>query len=1743
MAKVKLMISQNLASLLQLPDSFGVEYASIDNVRVTVPADIFTASIEITIRGVGVRVRLLEDRLKEDNKATPPDDAKPDLLRRRASPRFASPPPSQQRRSSSGSLDDFLDSLPTAHDIAASYLAEETSEEREQLEAVLHTQPADLQQSVAHSEGSDDEPISGIGTTLALPTFLTGFFKGVGERLKITVQDVTINLDLELSRLSEIKSSKTLDSDALPATISFHLDELDVQELSPESPSPARKPQAQTRPNRASTVTPQGIHKTERRHIEIRGIQASLIAESSAFDDAPSESDDASPIKSANSPIASWSEDGGSLGSGRWAMPKSHERTVNTASDHLYKSEVCRRIPSHLPPTMVPNLVTDEADKFADAEEADELGRSESEFMKDSIGDAIDPPVDALIESDHSPSDSETRSQHLHNALVSFREEKSASTRSLRTSQYSRGHSKAPVTSRQLPHSVTVSDDIPNSSDGNPMPTQPSSPVVAQTLDDLLLSPEEVDPLVESKLFSHEEAESIYLSMVEDTSLTDSEYFPMPGGWGDASVAPARPQRSLASVVYPTKYSPNRSTSELYGAASQAQPPGVVDNLQHAANLAAVAETNGLFTNSTRAVSKSFIHLDRADIWISNDKQTDPEVSPAVFSSSNLDQSTTKDVPGTFSSYASLHDADKPRRSTSSFKHTNLGDRADSQSRTKVTQAPQDNTFEIILGLLAISVDFSICRLLAQVEKRLQSTMASKESKKNRQAKHQDGQKLLSALLEPLRLRIIEVELSLVKHVKAAKVYDLVSADVQTRHSLDASDSILKMNISDLEFRVKDTRTFDQVRLDIRNMKIGFGDATLLAFTSDTNSRTSLRDPKKSKTDVSLTLNRMNETLALDIETRPLVLSADLEQLDQMLESFGGFSGLMELGSSTASDVTTTNHAHKSLGASKSVRFEHGTKDTTEPSHAGSLKLNLRIGGATVALNTLRHSIKLQSSAVKIVSRESLFGVQIDSIRLSGPNIVESNTQEYLIVKLDNTSLKYLNAPEERDLTRLIALLTPSKDKFEDDDDFLLDTLLRQRRKGSVLRLNIAKASTDINDLKVIDVLQQLSADMMKLSAITKFLPEESRPGTLTLVSVNNLRCAVNTDSRVGILNLDFEASEIAHVGSPSLIALSMRRVQAKLDQAFQLVGEVVPCSNIEQQPPMLMARMIGDEMEPTARVKLWNTQLGYNVSILTDLLDQLSTRDNDDIVRGLAASVMTLTDRSMTTSLSPNTSLPPDSFSSESSKIRLDLALRDCAISLEPLDIPSRGIFVLTDARIIAAPPGKEAIETTVSLRRASLLVIDNLSERIEPGLTSFTATSSDSATGSNQTTRLCEQGFVSVTSISQAMIKVNLTRGSDGEHDILDIDFKDELFLLETCADSMQTVSDLLGALKPPLPPTKGQKYRTEITPVQDMMASFTGDAFALQSRTSSEADFTRDEFFEDDLVTDFDDLGDMRSIAPRLPYRSGNLQTSAASKYQAFANKWDSGHNKYIPVTTEELKRAPFRLKVRDMHVIWNLHDGYDWLRTRDKITKAVIDVENRAEERRLRTRRNLEEDTDESVIGDFLFNSIYIGVPLDHDPRELTRQINRNMDDLISETGSQTTNTTVRPSSSQDPRRKRLNLDRSKRHKIAFELGKVSVDVFVFPSGGETQSSIDVRIHDFEIFDLVPTSTWRKFATYMHDAGPREDEKPMIHIEICDVRPVPELTASELVIRVSVKHILRTWLLTPFIGNCFTHAASC
>ncbi|KAJ8119485.1 hypothetical protein ONZ43_g3568 [Nemania bipapillata] len=253
------------------------------------------------------------------------------------------------------------------------------------------------------------------------------------------------------------------------------------------------------------------------------------------------------------------------------------------------------------------------------------------------------------------------------------------------------------------------------------------------------------------------------------------------------------------------------------------------------------------------------------------------------------------------------------------------------------------------------------------------------------------------------------------------------------------------------------------------------------------------------------------------------------------------------------------------------------------------------------------------------------------------------------------------------------------------------------------------------------------------------------------------------------------------------------------------------------------------------------------------------------------------------------------------------------------------------------------------------------------------------------------------------------------------------------------------------------------------------------------------------------------------------------SAGAVIEGTAHRWNSTNNAYDQSNDAKVHKSPLSVRVRDVHFIWKLFDGYDWNHTRDVISKAVYDIEATAIERqakqdRARAGTDMEIVDEETVIGDFLFNSIYIGIPANRDPRELAQAINQELNDNATETESiATTAMTATPNRQGGTYRtkKKLKLNRSKRHKITFELKGINVDLITFPPGsGETQSSIDLRVKDLVIFDHVPTSTWKKFATYNQDAGEREMDASMVHLEILNVKPLPELAAAEIVLKATV-----------------------
>ncbi|EGP90955.1 uncharacterized protein MYCGRDRAFT_83423 [Zymoseptoria tritici IPO323] len=1103
--------------------------------------------------------------------------------------------------------------------------------------------------------------------------------------------------------------------------------------------------------------------------------------------------------------------------------------------------------------------------------------------------------------------------------------------------------------------------------------------------------------LLESRMFSHEEAQSIYMSAV-----MDSPKMAIPGGWGHAGneAEPNVPDSGLSIDGNASGYATPRAQTPKPSADATRTP-----DAHH------------------EMETRQLVHIDTLSISIPSSRATPSDgAETRSLQSQHLAKSVygTRGMPGTFSVYSEL--------TSSRMRGAPTGnDQSNSAYLPELLQssAAQGNTIDVAF----VRIERLICSLRETGDN--QSLAAPNDN---------DG--LIDVIAEQ----------------------DLLTFDHDNRNSSSASQIMLKDSPA--------------IAMDVVRNRVLVN--------------------KRPVTDVTL-------------HTASLNLSVDLTVIDETFDSFGGLSGVLELGSSMLSESAASSPM--SAKAPKGVRFagdSEGSKDL-----GPEVKLNGRINAISVALRGAPCSVHLQTSTTRLVYREVGMIATVDRVSLKGPIVQDPAQPVPIVADLATVRVEFHQQPQDKDLERLLSLLTPSKDKYDNDDDILIDTLLRQRRKGSLLRAAVGDVKFKVESWGCLPTLVALSDELVKLSAVTKYLPEDDRPGLLTLLRIKSGEARFPVNGRFGLLRCTLQDLHLAHVGLPALLAFAIGDMAADQMDGTSLLHALVPSAEVDGLP-MVMARILGDEEEPTVKIKLFNVGVEYSVPVLLDLTDMAENLDANEIVNVIAQSVADLTmdvKGPKLERLSSDLSVPP------AKRTNIKLLVHDSAIGLTPQRLLSKAYFVLTDAYVSTLVPPEDTLSVKLELRKASLFLTDRIL-----GEPSDTVPQTANAVNHTDTTQrlastLSKQGFVSMGSIMSAKVAVRVRPGSL-DSKLVQVNVNNELCLLETCADSTQTLIATLSALAPPTPPDKQPKYNVEPITIEDMMASFTGDPCAKPG-LATETLFDAEADQEDEL--------DMLMGASGLSVADDLLAASdmTASVYLPMGGDIDGPDE---DETKQQQVELPFTLKLRDFHIIWHIYDGYDWQRTRDGIMEAVEQVEMKAEERRARRRQSLNDrEDDDSVIGDFLFNSIYIGVPADHDAQELRRQINRNIDEQISETESIPVSGMSRPtvySTSGQPRRqrqrRRLKLGRSKNHKIAFELKGVSADVLMFPlNSGEVVSSVDLRVKDFEIFDKVPTSTWRKFLTHMdNDPSTREMAKPMFHIQLDNVKTLESHSASEVVLKVTV-----------------------
>lgn len=1639
----------------------------------------------------------------------------------------------------------------------------------------------------ATSDDEDDDEL-GVGTSVGLPKILANMFKGIGDRLKVQIRGVVVSLE-------------TYTPDDQKVVVELEVEDVDVEGV--------------------TTTTPTGggprRRKEGKRCITLDNIKAYVTSEASLFEPptppaASTVFGEASEVTERMGGDMAASRDtvretvGGSMAGStntlrnynsppqppppaRQSPPPTSIYTPPPTSLQPPRSEHDSDAPTSVSPSFDDSLFS-ESDRFADFEDSDdeEVLAFAPSFSASRIrsGSRVFPRPRVNYDDDDDDEDSEDEGGAAFAPSMSSGSPRVRSLVGSRVPSPSVSRLISPPHTRSSSSSRIISPSSPEMA-LIPSPVQPPDPYGSDT--DNSESGDEMDAdaskmLSESTLFTHSEAGSLYLSATSGVlgeERLDEEEKRIRDKVDEELVGDEEMDKrldALLGVEVPFSSSPSSSPTP--------EPlPEIVEG--DGRNSGEVIE---------RRIKKRIFSLDRIEIFVpSLSTEDSTAVVPRAEEprSSNVEDSHYPHIPGAFSMYATHRGpSDSPSSSPPRARRQTMVKIIDAKSEPAesvldlAAQATRPPDVEVGIGIVGAELDFATARVLGMVLEAVTGAMGDVGGGGKRKV----DVETTGGMGPGVEVIVSEVGLRLVERLRGVYLRGEIGGEIGGEKGEDEekeeevhTEGAVVVECLFREIKVTHSTLAANVtttKVEVKKFTLGDGKEDILSFVPPPPPPPAAKPRKRSnipitpilplENDITFIISQSPSKKRINVTTLPIKLHFDLKRLEVTLGAFGGVGGVLASTSTTASTVTLTKPPPK--------KWSRGVQ-VVEPEVKGDTKVACAIGGLVAEIVGTTGKIGLETSAVKIRSESKGSGgvvVTLDRIGIYAPDLPWERPGQQMAtsVLVENTRVEFLGVPADEDLARLLELLTPSKDQFADDDDILIDTLLRQRQQGSALRVGIAVVKVLGEDLAVLSRLRVIGEEVVKVLTVTDFVTQDERPGLLTLLRVDEFQARVEVGGGIGRVEVDVRDVGVAHVSLPSLVAVALGKIGVRRNESEELLGEALEGKmrdKVDEGKHMLMLRIVGDEPEPVVKLKLWNVRVEYRVETLMALTNTPAEKVTAEVLANeMVQSVISVAEKNMR---------------DEGPPLGVDVLIRDCVLGLNPLGLKSRGLVVLTDSRLQAALPNRGLLSAGVDVRKAFVMLIDdtaNLLPALEPrrrkpkvnrhhdGLTSL--------------------GYVSVVEVSSARVTLQIVDAGENGDKAIDLEVHDDLLLMESCADSTQTLLAIVNGLKPPLVEDESVKYCTQVMEV-DMFRSLTENAFSVPKRTVGEwhpddeddgdmvgddvpmnltyvesyygAGGKADAYTKDELADSM--LGeDLGSIAPRprKPLGVGEKGTFATFTEQvgmcdedplAYVENhfgqirvrrisepkkpavgdtvatWDSVGNRYVLSTHPRRPYFPLRVKVRDVHLIWNLHDGYDWPRTRDTISAAVKRVEYKAAQRRdRRVSFDVDED-EESVIGDILFNSIYIGIPAKSEPGGLTKALAKEFDDHGSETSysPSTANDSSRPSSRSrnaefagpGARAKNLKLSRSRTHKLQFELKGVCVDFLLFPpEAGETQSSVDVRVRDLEIIDNVPTSTWKKFVTYMQDAGGRETGSNMVHLEVMNVKPVPELAASELVLKV-------------------------
>ena len=444
-----------------------------------------------------------------------------------------------------------------------------------------------------------------------------------------------------------------------------------------------------------------------------------------------------------------------------------------------------------------------------------------------------------------------------------------------------------------------------------------------------------------------------------------------------------------------------------------------------------------------------------------------------------------------------------------------------------------------------------------------------------------------------------------------------------------------------------------------------------------------------------------------------------------------------------------------------------------------------------------------------------------------------------------------------------------------------------------------------------------------------------------------------------------------------------------------------------------------------------------------------------------------------------------------------------------------------------------------------------------------------------------------VTITTDLQYFVRRNKALGISEFVSLFDVKMTLDDQCLELCADSGDALKQLLNDLKLPLKLSERERNRVSLNKPTNLyddidMEAFGGGDYESGSGKDIQTDdsTTLNESFDPepkktsfDMVEDYYDDFVNSDVLEKLK----TLHTNELK-----GDEHEEEENLSLPEEGAGVneKTCPATINVNISRIRIYLYDGFDWKQTRKSIRGAVKRVQEEAQEerqKRMATKyKSLSSRTDDNVgghidtkgsirepyldlshdmqsfeegldpsisekplqettenfaepnlvVGETVYNSIYLSVPEDTEPLSLAYNVNESL-------YSGTTNKSdIRTKIDFSQNYKNLKLRRSKSHKLYVDLSSLELDFVLFTlrdprvtdkdfdSDYELVNRVDLIIGDIDVYDNVPTSTWNKFLSYMNLLGEREIGTSIFRLSVINSRPDPSLFPTEARVHISV-----------------------